>query len=81
MKKLIYIFIVILFYSCTPYGAQVEKALRYAAHNRSQLEEVLQHYRKNDADSLKFKAAKFLIQNMPYHQVREGHLHRIRTLK
>ena len=68
MKKLIYIFIVMFFYSCTPYGAQVEKSLRYAAHNRSQLEQVLQHYRKNDADSLKFKAAKFLIQNMPYHR-------------
>ena len=53
---------------CYPYGRKIEKSLRYAAHNRGQLEQVLQYYQKNDADSLKFEAARYLIENMPYHQ-------------
>lgn len=43
---------------------RLEKALRAAGTNRVQLEAVLNHYR---SDSLKEEAARFLIENMPYH--------------
>jgi hypothetical protein len=46
----------------TPLGA----ALQSAKNNRKELEKVLRHYQKNPADSLKYKAACFLIENMYY---------------
>lgn len=42
----------------------LERALRLAGDNRAELERVLEYYR---SDSLKLKAAEFLIRNMPYH--------------
>ncbi len=42
----------------------LERALSLAGENRSELEKVLEHYGKNPADSLKLKAARFLIENM-----------------
>jgi len=36
-----------------------------AGDNRKELEKVLKHYKQNPADSLKFRAAEFLIINMP----------------
>ncbi|MGV8093923.1 MAG: hypothetical protein AB2L24_18840 [Mangrovibacterium sp.] len=53
--------------SCSPYPSDVEKALKYAGDNRGQLEQVLEHYSKTPADSLKLRAAQFLIANMPGH--------------
>lgn len=44
-------------------------ALRYAGKNRTELEKVLRRYEK---DSLKYRAACFLIENMPYHNYYEG---------
>lgn len=43
---------------------EVQEALDEAGTNRQELERVLLHYNKNPQDSLKFKAACFLIQNM-----------------
>nr|WP_320058906.1 RICIN domain-containing protein [uncultured Bacteroides sp.] len=43
---------------------EVLEALDEAGTNRQELERVLLHYDKNPQDSLKFKAACFLIQNM-----------------
>jgi len=42
-------------------------ALKNAGDNRVGLEKVLEHYSANPSDSLKYKAAVFLIENMPYH--------------
>ena len=42
----------------------LEVALNHAGDNRMELEEVLLHY---EEDTLKHRAAKFLIENMPYH--------------
>lgn len=55
--------------SCTNYGGQeqeenLEYALDFAMENRDELEKVLAHYAD---DSLKLKAAKYLITNMPGH--------------
>ncbi len=43
----------------------MEQALNLAGNNRSELEQVLKHYRKYPVDSLKLRAAEFLIANMP----------------
>ena len=59
---------VIIVTACGNYDYDVEKALRYAAGNRSELESVLHHYRKVDIDEQKFKAACYLIKHMPYHR-------------
>ncbi len=61
------IFAALMLASCHPYGAEVERALRYAARNRTELEKVLRHYDRDIADSLKLRAACYLIENMPYH--------------
>ena len=47
--------------------SSLEFALRMAKDNRAELDKVLCFYQKNLADSLKYKAACFLIENMPYH--------------
>jgi hypothetical protein len=46
-------------------------ALDFAGENRKQLEQVLDYYAK-PADSLKLKAAEFLISNMPEHYGRKN---------
>lgn len=43
----------------------LELALKAAGENREELEKVLNYYRINPSDSLKYKAACFLIENMP----------------
>ena len=60
--------IILLLVSCSRYSADdLEWALKQAGKNRAELEKVLEHYSANPADSLKLKAAQFLIENMPYH--------------
>ncbi len=46
-------------------------SLDMAGENSSEMEKVLAHF-KDDPDPLKYKAAKFLIENMPYHYSFEG---------
>jgi hypothetical protein len=48
-----------------PYSPEINRVLFMAGDNRSQLEKVLKHYSRNPSDSLKFRAAEFLIANMP----------------
>jgi hypothetical protein len=43
----------------------MKAVLKQAGDNRKQLEKVLKHYSRNPADSLKLRAAEFLILNMP----------------
>lgn len=43
----------------------LKEVLKLAGSNRHQLERVISHYKADPADSLKLKAAKFLILNMP----------------
>lgn len=45
----------------------LENALTLAGPNRGELEKVLANYSQNPGDSLKYKAACFLIENMPGH--------------
>jgi len=52
----------------------LENALKLAGENRHELEKVLYHYSQNPSDSLKLRAATFLIENMPGHYTLEGPL-------
>jgi len=65
MQKIRYLMLIILVYSCTSYPEAIEDVLRQAGKNRKELEKALKYYGKNPADSLKLRAAKFLIVNMP----------------
>ncbi len=64
----IFLFLVLLFSCQSSEEKQLEKVLTLAGNNRPELEKVLEHYKENEADSLKLRAAKFLIMNMPGHQ-------------
>ena len=50
----------------------LEEALRLAGDNRAELEKVLRRYKTHPADSLKYRAACFLIENMPGYGGYEG---------
>ena len=70
----------IFFTSCSdkkkekPIGSFLETALQQAGDNRAELEKVLNYYSVNASDSLKYKAACFLIENMPYYTYYKGKL-------
>ena len=53
----------LLFASCTP--SALDKALRLAGDNRGELEKVLTHYACETDEA--YRAAVFLIENMPGH--------------
>ena len=63
---LIVCFLPILF-SCSQYPENVNKALEMAGKNKPELKKVLDYYSRKSEDSLKFKAACFLIENMKWH--------------
>ncbi|MDR1130334.1 MAG: hypothetical protein LBK96_05080 [Prevotellaceae bacterium] len=48
----------------SPYTPEINNVLQQAGDNRSELEKVLKHYSRRPADSLKLRAAEFLIENM-----------------
>lgn len=62
-----YLFLTVL-NCCTP-PSPLEEALALSGENRGELEKVLNHYKH---DSLKLKAAEFLIANMPGHCTLRG---------
>ena len=63
----------LFFLSCSgreknvPAVSILEIALQQAGENRVELEKVLSRYQIDPADSLKYRAACFLIENMPYY--------------
>lgn len=61
-------------YSCKNKDTQtaLDIAMEKAGDNRQELEKVLRHYQQSPADSLKYKAACFLIENMPYYSYPVG---------
>ena len=68
MRISVLLYVILFFISCNSqpqYPPEIQEVLSQAGSNRSQLEEILEHYSKNPADSLKLKAAEFLIVNMP----------------
>lgn len=72
MKKIklqiaILIVVAITTFSCSNQSEKLESALNFAGENRVELERVLDHFSQNEGDSLKYRAAVFLIENMKYH--------------
>jgi hypothetical protein len=53
--------------SCNRQSSDLRKALALAGENRPEFKRALEYYKRNPADSLKLKAAIFLIENMPGH--------------
>ncbi|MCD7901167.1 MAG: transglutaminase-like domain-containing protein [Bacteroides sp.] len=66
-KIFIFLSLCIFFYTCSPKNNRLEDALIQAKGNRKELQEVLEYYSKQPKDTLKYKAACFLIENMPGH--------------
>lgn len=69
---LFFCYIVLLGACASEEDAKISKALELARTNRGELEKVLQHYATEPTDSLKLKAARFLIANMPGHYTLGG---------
>ena len=65
MRWILYFCLGVLISSCTVYSDEMEDVFRQAGRNRKELEKVLKFYSKNEGDSLKLRAAEFLILNMP----------------
>lgn len=64
--KYIYLVCIVFLFSCNNEN-KLSLALEYAENNKPELIKVLNYYSQNEKDSLKLKAAKFLIENMPKH--------------
>ena len=60
------------FTSCALSSPSVDTALRQAGKNRSELEYVLKYYSRSEPDSLKLRAAEYLIANMSGHRCLHG---------
>ena len=63
--------LLVAFLLCVACNRNLDRALQQAGENRGEMEKVLAHF-KDDPDPLKYRAAKFLIENMPYHYTYEG---------
>lgn len=70
MKKVLSLSCVIVLFlsSCEK---NISQCIELAGSNRAELEIVLEHF-KNDSNPLKYEAAQFLIENMPYHMAYYG---------
>ena len=65
MKWKISLFVSLLFFSsCQKFPDNIESALKKAGSNRVELEKLISHYSSSPQDSLKLKAAYYLIENM-----------------
>lgn len=64
MKDFLSLLLLIVLFSCSSKNEKLVFALQQAENNRLELEKVLNHYKN---DSLKYKSAIFLIENMPYY--------------
>jgi hypothetical protein len=66
LYKILLFSFLLLSSGCSPKkNSPLEEVLELAGSNRHELERVIAHYKADPADSLKLKAAEFLILNMP----------------
>lgn len=56
-----------LFFGCGRQHSKVEDVLEQSGENMEELQKVLDHFGRRKEDSLKLRAARFLIANMPNH--------------
>ena len=66
-KHLIHSTILLLIVASCGEISPLQQTLEDAGENREELEKVLSHYSYKESDSLKYKAAKYLIENMRFH--------------
>ena len=74
MRNCLRCVLLLVFAACGTRDEGVERALALAGENRMELEKVIEHYSQDAGDSLKLRAARFLIGNMPGHYTLEGNL-------
>ncbi len=70
LKLILQVFFLVIFTNSCKKNAlpeNVKQAIKFAGENKSELLKVIEFYSKNPEDSLKLKAAFYLIGNMPYH--------------
>lgn len=67
MKNIVTFLIVLLLCACRSIPEEVHTSLNLAGPNKGELKKVLRHYGWHERDSLKFRAACFLIENMRWH--------------
>jgi len=72
MRKVILLVFLLATTMLSAQSDELTSALEAAGKNRANLELVLKHYKKEKADSLKYRAACFLIENMPVHYTYSG---------
>ena len=65
MKQVMLFLSIIIFSCCSRDSNRLNRALEMAGKNRVELEKVLNQYSDDPADSLKYKSAVLLIENMP----------------
>lgn len=66
-RFLLLLFLVISIVSCNRGVSRLQLSLQRSGENRHELEKVLNYYSQYQKDSLKLKAAKYLIENLPGH--------------
>lgn len=70
VRMIVHIYLLFVICSCSSVKNEaLETALTFAGDNRTELEKVLTHY---ENDSLKLKAAIYLIESMPFHYSYSG---------
>ena len=72
MKRWMFLIVAVMFVAGCSSMSPLDKALEMSGANRGQWEQVLRHYSIDRGDSLKYRAACFLIANMPGHGWFEG---------
>lgn len=71
MKHMLLPHIIVSFVLLCSCDVRLNYALEQAGRNIEEMEKVLEHF-KDDPDTLKYSAAVFLIENMPYHYTQDG---------
>ena len=66
-RKIFFLLLTILMISCNKFPNRLEESLHFVEENRSELEKVLNYLKIDLKDSLKYRSAVFLIENMPYY--------------
>jgi hypothetical protein len=72
MKRIVFLIFCVVFSACKREPDFLAESLQFAGDNRAALEKTLLHYSINPADSLKYRAAVFLISNMAVHYSYSG---------
>lgn len=64
MKPISLILLILTIASCNSKDRELRETLKLAGDNRGELEKVLDHYSQDPADSLKYRAALYLVKKM-----------------